>query len=82
MMTRGSGSGDPGVRTTIKFYDAQIRGCGSGRQNRSYLFMMTRGSGSADPGVTHLLEACTLNFISGSTPDTWIQKHVVVSVKS
>ncbi len=44
--------------------------------------MVTRGSGSTDPGVTHLSETCTLNFISGSIPDAWVQRHVVVSVKS
>jgi hypothetical protein len=42
----------------------------------------TRGSGSTDPGVTHFSETCILNFISGSIPDAWVQKHVAVSVKS
>ena len=33
--------------------------------------------------ASHLfLEICTLIFISGFMPDAWIQKHVVVSVKS
>jgi len=49
MMTRGSGSADPGVRTVANtFYDdARIRECGSGRQNRYQHFLWWR----ADPGV-------------------------------
>jgi hypothetical protein len=40
MMLRGSGSADPGIRTVIDiFYDARIRECGSGRQNRYQNFL-------------------------------------------
>jgi hypothetical protein len=53
MMTRGSGSADPGVRTVVKNF-MMTRGSGeygSGRQNRyQNFFMMTRGSGEYRSG--------------------------------
>jgi len=78
MLTRGSG--EYGSQRQWNFDDARIRECGSGRQNR-YIWWRV------DPGLriraSHLfLETCTLIFISGFMPDAWIQKHVVVSVKS
>jgi hypothetical protein len=78
------GSTDPGVRTVIwKFWwraDPGVR-------IRASKPLYGKLWWCADPGVriraSHIfLEACTLNFISGSIPDAWIQKQVVVSVKS